>query len=559
MRMHLLLALSLAATASAQIHPPRFREAVVVSDSELASKAGAEIMRRGGNAVDAAVATGFALAVTYPTAGNIGGGGFMLIRLADGKTAALDYREVAPGRAARNMYLDAGGQVPKDASTVGYRAAAVPGSVAGLREAHRRYGKLPWKDVVEPARRLAGEGFVVSHYLARSLRAQASLFRRFPESNRVLTRGGRFYAWGERFRQPELAATLLRIRDGGAAGFYRGPIARLIAQDMRANGGMIDEEDLRRYRPVWRETLRGRYRNLEVIAMPPPSSGGAVLIEMLNVLEGFPLGTMGFGASATVHVMAETMKRAFADRAAHFGDPDFVRVPVAELTSRAYAERLRAQISLERATPAGEIRPWAEPLREGNHTTHYSVVDRDGNAVSTTTTINTSYGSGAMVKGAGFLLNNEMDDFAVKVGAPNAYGLIQGEANAIAPGKRPLSSMTPTIVTRGGRLAYVLGSPGGPTIINTVLQTIVNVADHGMNIQQAVAAPRFHHQWLPDEIRAEARMLPDDVRGALLARGHRFARSTAAMGSCHAIAVDPGGHRLAGLDPRVGGAGAAGY
>ena len=515
-------------------------------------------MAKGGNAVDAAVATGFALAVTFPTAGNLGGGGFMVIRMADGRALALDFRETAPRAATRDMYLDGSGQVVPGASTVGYRASGVPGSVAGLWEAHRRFGKLPWRDLVEPARKLAAEGFPVSHGLARELRDMERLFKQFPEAHRVFNRSGRHYEWGESLRQPELARTLARIRDRGPNDFYRGETARLIVADMKQGGGLITEQDLAEYQPVAREPLKGVYQDWEIWTMPPPSSGGAVLIQMLQVVEGFTLRKSGAGSSQTIHWMAEAMKRGFADRAAHFGDPAFTNIPLEILVSRDYAHKLWKSIDPDRATPAASIRPYGTPLREGDHTTHYSIVDREGNAVATTTTLNTGYGSGVVIKGAGFLMNNEMDDFTAKAGAPNAYGLIQGDANAIAPGKRPLSSMTPTIVTAGKRLYMVLGSPGGPTIINTVFQTLVNVMDHGMNVQQAVAAPRFHHQWQPDELRLERDGFPADVRTALASKGHKIA-TVRVMGSCHAILLPTRtGVLHVGVDPRVESSGAAG-
>jgi gamma-glutamyltranspeptidase/glutathione hydrolase len=545
--------------ATAQNAPARFRHEAVVSDCKIASHVGAGVLRKGGNAVDASIATAFALAVTYPTAGNIGGGGFMLVRTSKGETVAIDYRERAPLKATRGMYLDPAGNVVPEASTVGYRAAGVPGTVAGMWEAHRRFGKLPWRDLVQPSVELAENGFAISYDLARSLKSMSRLFSRFPESSRIFNRQGRFYEWGEKLVQPELGRTLSRIRDQGPKGFYAGETARLLEEDMRSNGGLITEEDLEAYRVVVREPLNGRYRGCEVLTMPPPSSGGVALLQMLGILEAYELAGMGFGSSATSHLLIEAMKRAFADRAAHMGDPDFVRVPLAQLLDATYIGGLRKGIQPNKATPASEIKASVFGSRESEHTTHFSVVDREGNAVANTYTINSGYGSGAVAKGLGFLLNNEMDDFAAKVGVPNAYGLIQGEANAIQPLKRPLSSMTPTIVLRDGKLAYVLGSPGGPTIINTVLQTILNLVDFEMNVQRAVAGPRIHHQWLPDEVRYEPGGLNADTKLALEALGHKFASRPSFMGSCMAIAVDPStGHRLAGVDPRSDDGGAAG-
>lgn len=545
--------------AGAQNEPARFRQSAVVSDSKLASDVGAAVMVKGGNAVDAAIATAFALAVTHPAAGNLGGGGFMLVRMADGRTISIDYRERAPAAASKNMYLDAAGKVLPEASTVGYKAAGVPGTVAGMAEAHRRFGKLPWRDLVEPAVKLARNGFPLSWDLAQELRQMNRLFQRFPESYRIFNRSGRYYEWGETFRQPELASTLERIRDQGEKGFYAGETAKRLAADMAENGGLITAKDLADYRVSVREPLRGAYREYEILTMPPPSSGGIALLQMLGILEGFDLKRLGFASSATYHRMIEAMKRAFADRAVHLGDPDFVKVPTAQLLEKTYVSRLRASIDPEKATPAGEVKAGAIGTHEGDHTTHYSVVDGDGNAVANTYTINSGYGSGAVAMGLGFLLNNEMDDFAAKSGVPNVYGLIQGEANSIEPGKRPLSSMTPTMLVKDGQLFMVVGSPGGPTIINTVLQTILDVVDFGMNVQRAVGAPRIHHQWLPDEVRFEPMGFSTDTKAALEKMGHKFATRAGSMGSCHAILVEPGTrHRLTGVDPRSADAGASG-
>lgn len=543
--------------AVSQIHPLAYRENCVVSDSAIASRVGAQVMAAGGNAVDAAIATGFALAVTFPEAGNIGGGGFMVVRLADGTSMALDFRETAPRAATRNMYLGPDGKVTQD-SLIGHRAAGVPGTPRGLWEAHRKFGKLPWKRLVEPAVVLARDGFKLERGQAASLRAGADLFKRFPASWSQFSRNGNFYAWGETLKQPDLASTLARIRDGGADGFYRGKTAELIDVDMKRNQGLITKDDLAAYRAEWRKPITGSYRGYEIVTMPPPSSGGVCLVHMLGILEGYDLKPLGWNSAETLHLMVEAMKRSFADRSEAMGDPGFVRVPVEKLLSSDYIAERRSAIDPKRATPARDVKPGVEPAREGEHTTHYSVVDKAGNAVAVTYTINTGFGSGAVVNGAGFLLNNEMDDFAARPGTPNGYGLVQGEANAIQPGKRPLSSMTPTIVTRGGKLAYVIGSPGGPTIINTVLQTFLNVAEFGMTIQEAVAAPRFHHQWLPDEIRHEPRGLSPELRQAMETKGHVFAARAARMGSCHAIAIGPDGARLAGIDPRVSTSGAAG-
>lgn len=547
------IGLSLATLAGTQMVPQRFSKEAVVSDSSIASQVGADVLAKGGNAVDAAVAVGFALAVTLPAAGNIGGGGFMVVRLASGESVALDFREVAPMAATKTMYIGPDGKVTKD-SLVGYRAAGVPGTVTGLAEAHRKYGKLKWRALVDPAVRLAERGFPLPHGLAEGLKGSADMFRPFPAAYEQFCRSGRFYEAGETWRQPDLAKTLKRIRDRGAADFYSGETARLIVKDMTAKGGHITLEDLRRYRISERVPLRGRYRGYEVITMPPPSSGGIALLQMLGMLEGDSIGKLGYHSSEGLHLVIEAMKRAFADRAEHLGDPDFVSVPVAELLAPDYISRLRKSIT-DRALPAKYVKAWG---KESEQTTHYSVVDQAGNAVSTTYTLNGSYGAGAVVEGAGFLLNNEMDDFAAQPGTPNLFGLIQGEKNSIQPGKRPLSSMTSTIVTKDGKLAMVLGSPGGPTIINTVFQTIMNVVDHGMNIQRAVASPRFHHQWMPDAIRWEPYGLGFDLKRAMEAKGHTFEAQARTMGSCHAIAIGEGGVRLIGVDPRILTSGAAG-
>ena len=539
---------------------------MVASTSEIASRIGTDVMKRGGNAVDAAVAVGFALSVTWPSAGNLGGGGFMLIRKADGTTEAIDYRERAPLAATRDMYLDAQGNVVPKMSTDGYRAVGVPGTVAGLMLAHKRHGKLKWQELVEPARRVAAEGFEVSYHLSRSLTYRTTIEKMAPwnESRRIYQRNGKFYELGETFVQPELAATLARIKKN-PRDFYEGETARRIVADMKANDGILTMEDLRTYEPTVRTPLRGTYRGYEILTMPPPSSGGIALIEMLNMLEPMDVASMGWHSSRHVHSVVEVMRRAFADRATYLGDADFVTVPVRGLTSRPYAQ-FRAKDITDRATPSAEVRGGGPAGYESPETTHYSIIDPDGNVVSTTYTLNDSYGSGVTARGTGVLLNNEMDDFTSKVGVANDYGLIQGEANAIAPKKRPLSSMTPAIVLRDGQPFFVAGSPGGPTIISTVLQVIMNVIDFGMNIQQAVSAPRFHHQWQPDHIFWERFDLDDDTRAALEARGHRF-RPLAGMekleagdiGDAHAVMIDPkSGMRLGAADPRRGGA-AVGY
>lgn len=556
-----IFALLIAALGTAQIHPQSSTGGMVVSDSALASEVGAEILRKGGNAVDAAVATGFALAVVFPSAGNIGGGGFMVVRMANGTTVAIDYREMAPGAAHREMYLDEDGDVIPGRSTVGRWAAGVPGTVAGMWEAHQRYGKLDWKDVVEPAYRLARDGYVLSAGRASSLRARANSFRQFKDSYRILNRGGDFYKEGETLRQPDLAATFLRIRDNGRDGFYKGETARLFVEDSKKNGGPFTQEDFDNYvakvrRPLVGTYTTGTHQEFQIVTMPPPSSGGVALIQMLNMLERIPISFKELGSAGYVHILVETMKRAFADRAAHMGDPDYADVPVDGLIDKSYAMGLNQGIT-NRATPSSEIKAGVFPPKEGENTTHFSVVDAEGNAVANTYTLNTSYGSLVIAEGTGVLLNNEMDDFTSKPGVPNAYGLIQGEANAIEPGKRPLSSMTPTIIVKDQELFMVTGSPGGPTIINTVMHSILNVIEHGMTVQEAVAFPRFHHQWMPDLIRWEPLGLSDETRAALEKMGHKF-QQPGRMGSCHAILIGANGLRLAGVDPRINGAGASG-
>jgi len=557
------VALSLAPALAAQ--STGAKHGMVASASGLASQVGIDTLKRGGNAVDAAVAVGLALAVVYPEAGNLGGGGFMLIRMADGRSTAVDYREVAPTLATRTMYLDKKGNMVKGASLAGYRAVGVPGTVAGLALAQRRYGKLSWRQVVEPARRLASQGFRVSPALAASLQKATSL-NSFAESHRVFGRGGGAYRAGEVLRQPDLAATLGRLEKHGPREFYTGRTGHLLARDMVAHGGLVTLSDLKHYRAVERTPLRGMYRGCGVLTMPPPSSGGIALLEMLNVLERFDIRRMGYGTVPTDHLLIEAMRRAFADRSAFGGDPDFVRVPVQGLTSKAYAAQIAKTIHLTEATPSAQVGHGRPQAFESQDTTHFSVVDAQGNAVSNTYTLNFLYGSGVTAVGTGVLLNDEMDDFAAKPGSPNGFGLIQGEANAIGPRKRPLSSMTPTILTRNGKLFLVIGSPGGPTIINTVLQVILNVVDHGMSLSQAIAAPRLHHQWLPDLIRYESGAVPPPVRAALEAEGHRFAPAPGAFpgsptwGDAEGIFVDPrSGKRHGASDPRSKDARAMGY
>ena len=544
-------------TQAASRPPVRGKHGMVSSVSEIASQVGVDVLKRGGNAVDAAVAVGLALAVVWPSAGNLGGGGFMVIRQANGKATAIDYREMAPAAAHRNVYLDEKGEYVAESSTYGHAAAGVPGTVAGLSYALEKYGTMKWADVAKPARQLAAEGFPVWYQLERSLKNASKQLSRYPETNRIFLRDGKPYETGEIFKQPELAAVFERMIKRGPREFYEGKTAQLIEESMRraANGGKVwmTVEDLKNYKAVEREPLRGVYRGHEIITMPPPSSGGVAMIEMLNILERYDLKSMGAGSSQAIHVMVEAMRRAFADRAQFLGDPDFVKVPVAGLVSRKYADKLAATIDLERASTSQDVRSGDPLAYESEETTHFTVVDKDGNVASNTYTINDSFGNKITVEGAGFLLNNEMDDFAPKPGAPNAYGLIQGEANAVTARKRPLSSMTPTIVLNDGKLLFAVGSPGGPTIINTVTQVIVNIIDHGMNIQQAIDWPRVHHQWMPDQIVYEPYGLVPDVLNRLKSMGHQFGNQRY-MGDAEGVMIEVMTDvRLGGSDPRLDG------
>ncbi|HEV8129831.1 MAG TPA: gamma-glutamyltransferase [Acidobacteriota bacterium] len=551
--------LSLAAVSR---DPVPARHGVVVSASPRASRVGVEILQKGGNAVDAAVATGFALAVTHPAAGNIGGGGFMVIHLArTGEDITIDYREKAPAGASRDMYLDSSGNVIPKLSTVGHKAAAVPGSVQGMYNVWKKYGKLKWKDLVQPAIALARNGFPVSAALAHSLREKdvAPKLGRFHESKRVFLNNGNFFNEGDLLVQQDLAATLRRIAEQGPTGFYEGPVAEAIVKEMQQGGGLITLQDLKNYRAVFRPPVSGIYRGYEVVSMGPPSSGGVALVEMLNMIERFAVSQFSFGSPQELHLKAEVMRRAFADRAEFLGDADFAKVPVKGLTSKDYAAFITSNISFDHATPSKTIGHGNPSRYESPDTTHYSVVDKEGDAVATTTTLNDSYGSGVTVAGAGFLLNNEMDDFSSKPGVPNTYQLIQGEANAIGPHKRPLSAMTPTIVKKGNEVYMVTGSPGGPMIINTVFQILLNVIDHGMNIQESVNAPRLHHQWLPDVLTLEQKRFPTNVEHALQEKGHEL-KFRDKIGDAHSILIDPSTHlRYGAADPRRSDGLAVGY
>jgi gamma-glutamyltranspeptidase/glutathione hydrolase len=530
---------------------------MVVSASAIASEAGAQVLAAGGNAVDAAIATGFALAVTYPTAGNIGGGGFMVIRFPDGRATTIDFREKAPAAAHPEMFTDSTGAYSARIHHRTHVAVGVPGTVAGFALAHQRYGTGAWARLVQPAVTLAADGFVVPTGLASSLAGAVQRLSMYPATVAAYSRNGVPYAAGERMQLADLSRTLARIRDQGRDGFYRGETARLIAEDMRANGGLITEADLAAYEAKERAPVRGTYRGYEVISMPPPSSGGIALVEMLNILEGYDLAAAGHNSPRAVHLLAESMRRAFLDRARFVGDPDFTDVPVARLTDKAYAAALRSGISPERAgrsAPSQAVEGY-----ESDETTHYSVVDANGMAVSVTYTLEAGYGLGAVVPGAGFLLNNEMGDFNGKPGLTDTTGLIGTAPNVARPGKRMLSSMTPAILAKDGKVVAVIGSPGGRTIINTVLQVALNVMAFGMPIQEAVNAPRMHHQWLPDAITVERDRFPEATLAALRAMGHTV-RVGGQQGTAHSVLVDPvTGVRVGAPDPRDRDAGASGH
>src|SRR5579864_1893205 len=519
MRIKVLLCSLLLVVSLAARQPVHSQHAMVVVQEPLAADVGVAVLKAGGNAVDAAVAVGFALAVTHPFAGNIGGGGFMLVRFADGRATFIDFREKAPLKASRNMYLDANGKLTRD-SLVGWRASGVPGSVSGFELAHKKYGHKSWNDLLEPAVKLASDGYPVSYGFSESLHGSntTKLLSQFPDSKRIFLSA----KYGEKLVQPELAATLKRIREHGAGEFYEGETARKLAAAMEANGGLITLEDLKQYQAVERTPLRGHYRDYEVITSPPPSSGGIGILQMLGMLEGSGYEKTGAGSAATIHYVAEVMRRFYADRSEYFGDPDFFKVPVPKLLDPRYIVSRRNSIDPQHATPSEQVRPGALTGYEGTETTHFNIVDREGNAVAVTYTLNNGYGSGVTVPGLGFFLNDEMDDFAAKPGEENMFHLVQGEANAIQPGKRPVSAMTPTIVLRGGKLFMALGAPGGPRITNAVLQVILNVVDFHMNIQDAVDWPRFHHQWMPDQLYLEKGISPDTI-AILRAMGHKIA------------------------------------
>jgi gamma-glutamyltranspeptidase/glutathione hydrolase len=548
---------------SAASDQARGKHGMVASNSEIASRVGIEVMQKGGNAIDAAIAVGLALEVVYPYAGNIGGGGFMMIRKRDGTATAIDYREMAPKAAFRNVYLDKNGELIKGegGSILGYRAAGAPGTLAGFDLAFKKYGsgKLKWADLVRPARELAENGFPVPYSYVRSIESYKKDLSQYADSKKIFLNGGKMFNEGDTLVQPELAATLKRIEQLGAKEFYTGRTAELIAADMKAHNGLITLDDLKNYQAKERVPVRGTYRGYEIISMPPPSSGGAILLEILNILEGYDLRSMGPNSSAKDQVMTEAMRRAFADRAEFMGDADFVDVPVNTLIDKKYAAKRRESISQTAATSSAVIGHGQITGAESMETTHFTIVDAEGNVVSNTYTLNNGFGSAATVKGAGFLLNDEMDDFAAVPGKPNMFGLIQGERNAVQPGKRPLSAMTPTIVLRkDGTPWFAVGAAGGPRIISAVLQIISNVIDYDMRIQQALDAPRIHHQWMPDEIVVEPYGMSPDTRKALESYGQKFARTPVTIANATGIMIDEQGVRLGAVDQRGAGA-AVGY
>lgn len=539
-------------------HPVYARNGMVVSEERYATEAGLQILKEGGNAVDAAVTVGFTLAVTFPRAGNLGGGGFMLVRLAEtGEVVAIDYREKAPLAVTPETFLDSSGNVDTEKSRNSVLSAGVPGTVAGLALALEKYGTIPLERAIRPALELAENGFPVSEELARSLEDAKSLMEKESESMRIFFKeGGAAYVPGEILVQKDLAETLKLLSENGPDEFYEGEIAAKIARFMKGRGGLITEKDLKEYRAALREPVRGTYRGYEIYSMPPPSSGGVHLVEILNILEGFPLGEYGHNTAKTINLMAEAMKFAYADRSEHLGDPDFKEVPVKELTSKEYAAKLRERMSPGRVTPSVRIKPGEISQEEGPDTTHFSVIDSNGNMVSNTYTLNFDYGSKITVPGTGILLNNEMDDFSMKPGEPNAYGLVGGLANAPEPGKRMLSSMTPTIVLKDGEPFLITGSPGGSLIITTVLQIITSVVDFGMNISEATNAPRVHHQWLPDKLRIERGISGDTLR-ILMERGYTIDAGNT-MGSAQSI-MKKGEFIYGTSDPRRPGGLAEGY
>ena len=545
----------LAVPLGAVRQPLRAKHGMAVAMESQAADVGIDVLKAGGNAVDAAVAMGFALAATHPFAGNIGGGGFMLIRFADGRSTFIDFRERAPDKSSRNMYLDAKGELTRD-SIEGWRSSGVPGTVRGLEMAATKYGRRKWAENLAPAIALA-KGFPVSYALAGSLKGAGDLARD-PESKRIFQKGGAFFEVGETLAQPELAQTLERIAKNGASEFYEGETAKRFAEEMAKHGGIISLSDLKSYKAIERTPLKGTYKGYTVITSPPSSSGGIALLEMLGILDGTGYEKAGAGSASAIHYVAESMRRGYADRNEYVGDPDFVKVPIAGLLDPAYHAKLRATIDPERATPSTLVRPGKPAGSESMETTHYSVVDSEGNAVAVTYTLNGGFGNGITVPGLGFLLNNEMDDFASKPGTANMFGLVQGETNAIAPGKRPLSSMTPTILEKDGKLFMTVGAPGGGRISTAVLQVILNVIDFGMNVQDAIDAPRVHHQWQPDKLSLERAISPDTV-ALLKSRGYDVDYAPGVVIAQVAAIVSDGGWLQGGSDGRSAMGKAAGY
>ena len=554
-RLTLLLSLVICVELGAR-QPVRAKHAMVIAQESLAADAGVQVLKAGGNAVDAAIAVGFALAVTHPYAGNLGGGGFMLIRLADGRTTFIDFRERAPQHASHDMYLDARGKPTRD-SIEGWRASGVPGTVRGFDLAHEKYGHMKWADIMAPAIALAAKGYTLTYDQAESLKRARNL-PKFEESKRIFQRDGNFYEAGDNLAQLDLARTLERIAEYGAKEFYEGETAKKLAEAEAKNGGLITLDDLKSMTAVERTPLTGKYKGYDIITSPPPSSGGVGILQMMGMLEGSGYEKSGVDSAAEIHYVAETMRRYYADRNQYMGDPDFIKNPITGMLDPAYISKRRASIEPNRATPSDQVNPGRPKGSESSETTHFSVVDADGNAVAVTYTLNGGYGSGVTAPGLGFLLNNEMDDFASKPGEPNMFGLVQGEANSIAPNKRPLSSMVPTMLLKDGKLFMVVGAPGGSRIITGVMQVILNVVDFGMNAQEAVDSPRFHHQWKPDRLELEKGISPDTA--ALLKQmGYEIQQDgRVSVARVEAIVID-GGWLQGGSDGRGSGGKAAGY
>lgn len=525
-----------------------YQNGAVVTAHPLASQVGVDILKKGGNAIDAAIAVKFALAVVYPNAGNLGGGGFMVYRSKTGEVNSLDFREKAPATAHKDMYLDKDGNPITDLSLYGQLAAGVPGAVAGMDEAFKKYATLSWEALIQPAIELAEKGFAITAMQAREFNSYKERFVKFNPNGAAIIKDGEWKE-GDIFVQQELAKTLKRIATQGRDGFYKGQTADYIVAEMKRGNGIMTHSDLENYKAIWRKPIVGEYKGHKIISMPPPSSGGVALLALLQSVEKYPLAQWGFQSDSTVRAMVEAERRVYADRATHLGDPDFYRVPVEHLTSAAYNQSRMANVSLAKATDSETIKAGKFPGYESEETTHYSIVDKDGNAVSLTTTINGSYGSLVWVDGAGFLLNNEMDDFSVKPGVPNMYGLLGGKANSIEPGKRMLSAMTPTIVEKDGQLKMVVGTPGGSTIITSVFQTIVNVLDFGMSAQESVSAPRFHHQWKPDRIDVESKAINEKTRASLEKDGYKIYKR-GNIGRVENIIVLPNGKKQTGADHR---------